>query len=99
MSIKFRLIVLYTLILVFVFVLFGSAVYLISRATLLNEGDRSLTETAQLLRARTEGFVMGNVAVLSLPAEELDVFQTATNFFVILDTRGEILAKSQNLGN
>lgn len=99
MSIKFRLIVLYTLILVFVFVLFGSAVYLISRATLLDEVDRGLSETALQLRERTEAFVMGNVAVLSLPAEELDVFQTATNFFVILDTRGEILSKSQNLGD
>ncbi|UCG23695.1 MAG: HAMP domain-containing protein [Chloroflexota bacterium] len=99
MSIKFRLIVLYTLILVFVFVLFGSAVYLISKATLLNEVDRGLNETAVQLRERTEAFVMGNVAVLSLPAEELDVFQTATNFFVILDTRGEILTKSQNLGD
>ncbi|MFN2223138.1 MAG: histidine kinase dimerization/phospho-acceptor domain-containing protein, partial [Candidatus Promineifilaceae bacterium] len=99
MSIKFRLIVLYTLILVFVFVLFGSAVFLISRATLLDEVDRGLTETAVQLRERTEAFVMGNVAVLSLPAEELDVFQTATNFFVILNNRGEILAKSQNLGN
>jgi signal transduction histidine kinase len=99
LSIKFRLIVLYTLILVFVFVLFGSAVYLISKATLLNEVDRGLNETAVQLRERTEAFVMGNVAVLSLPAEELDVFQTATNFFVILDTRGEILTKSQNLGD
>ena len=99
MSIKFRLIVLYTLILIFVFVLFGSAVYLISKATLLNEVDRGLNETAVQLRERTEAFVMGNVAVLSLPAEELDVFQTATNFFVILDTRGEILTKSQNLGD
>ncbi len=99
MSIKFRLIVLYTLILVFVFVLFGSAVYLISRATLLDEVDRGLSETALQLRERTEAFVMGNVAVLSLPAQELDVFQTATNFFVILDTRGEILSKSQNLGD
>ena len=99
MSIKFRLIVLYTLILAFVFVLFGSAVYLISRATLLNEVDRGLSETAYQLRERTEAFVMGNVAVLSLPAEELDVFQTATNFFVILDTHGEILSKSQNLGD
>jgi signal transduction histidine kinase len=99
LSIKFRLIVLYTLILVFVFVLFGSAVFLISRATLLDEVDRGLTETAVQLRERTEAFVMGNVAVLSLPAEELDVFQTATNFFVILNNRGEILAKSQNLGN
>jgi two-component system OmpR family sensor kinase len=99
LSIKFRLIVLYTLILIFVFVLFGSAVYLISRATLIKEVDRGLTDTAVLLRERTAAFVMGNVAVLSLPAEELDVFQTATNFFVILDTKGEILAKSQNLGN
>ncbi len=99
MSIKFRLIALYTLILVFVFVLFGSAVYIIARTTLLNEIDQDLSQTATQLRAQTEAFVLGDMAVLSLPAEELDVFQTATNFFVILDTRGEILAKSQNLGD
>jgi len=99
LSIKFRLIVLYTLILVFVFVLFGSAVYLITRATLLDEIDQDLSQTSTQLRSQTEAFVKGNVALLTLPAEELDVFQTATNFFVILDTQGEILAKSQNLGN
>lgn len=99
MSIKFRLIALYTLILVFVFVLFGSAVYLITRATLLDEIDKGLDQTAAQLQAQTEAFVMGNMAVLSLPAQELDVFQSATNFFVILDTRGEILTKSENLGD
>ncbi len=99
MSIKFRLIALYTLILIFVFVLFGSAVYVITRATLLDEIDRGLSQIASQMRARTAAFVMGNMAVLSLPAEELDVFQSATNFFVILDTRGEILTKSQNLGD
>jgi len=99
LSIKFRLIALYTLILVFVFVLFGSAVYLITKATLQDEIDRGLAQTAAQLRSETEAFVMGNTAVLSLPAEELDVFQSATNFFVILDTQGEIIAKSQNLGD
>lgn len=99
MSIKFRLIALYTLILVFVFVLFGSAVYLITRTTLLGEVDRALSQTAVQLREQTEAFVLGDMAVLSLPAEELDVFQSATNFFVILDTRGNILTKSQNLGD
>lgn len=99
MSIKFRLIVLYTLILVFVFLLFGSAVYLITEATLQDEIDQGLTQTASQLRSQTEAFVMGNVALLTLPAEELDVFQSATNFFVILDTKGEILAKSENLGD
>jgi signal transduction histidine kinase len=99
LSIKFRLIVLYTLILVFVFVLFGSAVYLITRTTLLDEVDRGLSQTAGQLLAQTEGFVMDDTAVLSLPAEELDIFRSATNFFVILDTRGEILTKSKNLAD
>ena len=66
---------------------------------MLGEVDRGLAQTAGQLREQTEAVVLGNMAVLSLPAEELDVFQSATNFFVILDTRGKILAKSQNLGN
>jgi heavy metal sensor kinase len=85
------------LILVFVFVLFGSVVYLITKTTLLDEVDRGLAQTAGQLLSQTEGFVRDNTAIISLPAEELDIFRSATNFFVILDTRGEILTKSKNL--
>lgn len=66
---------------------------------MVDEIDRGLSQTAGQLRAETEAFVLGDMAVLSLPAEELDVFQSATNFFIILDTKGEILTKSQNLGD
>ncbi|HUS94872.1 MAG TPA: ATP-binding protein [Patescibacteria group bacterium] len=99
MSIKFRLIVLYTLILVFVFVLFGSAVYLITKATLQDEIDKGLAQTAAQLRSQTAAVISENKAFIALPSEELDVFQSATNFFVILDTHGAIIAKSQNLGD
>jgi len=72
-------------------------VYVISKAALVDDVDRGLANIALKLREETEAFVLGDVAVLSLPAEELDVFQSATNFFVILNTRGEVLARSQNL--
>ncbi|MGB3713419.1 MAG: ATP-binding protein [Candidatus Promineifilaceae bacterium] len=99
MSIKLRLTLLYTLILILVLVLFGWSVYLISRAALVDDVDRGLANIALKLREETKAFVLGDVAVLELPEEELDVFQSATNFFVILNTRGEILARSQNLAD
>ncbi|MGH2537274.1 MAG: ATP-binding protein [Candidatus Promineifilaceae bacterium] len=98
MSIKFRLILFYTVILVVVIAVFGTAVYLIAEATLLDDVDRGLDEIAMQLREQTEAFVMGNQAVLSLPSEELDVFQASTAFFVILDPDGRVLARSANLG-
>lgn len=99
MSIKLRLTLLYTLILILVLVLFGWSVYVISSAALVDDADRGLANIAQKLREETKAFVLGDVAVLSLPEEELDIFQSATNFFVILNTRGEILARSQNLAD
>ena len=63
----------------------------------MDDVDFTLTETAQQLREQTKAFVLGSVAVLSVPEEELDVFQTATNFFVILDANGELLTYSDNL--
>lgn len=63
----------------------------------MDEVDRGLSETALQLREETKAFVLGNVTVLSLPEEELDVFQSASSFFVILDPAGKILATSQNL--
>jgi heavy metal sensor kinase len=97
LSIKIRLTVLYTLVLVSMLTAFGVAVYIFSQATLLNDIDLSLKEIAMRLREQTEAVALGDVAVLSLPEEELDVFQTATNFFVILDGRGNIKARSANL--
>jgi heavy metal sensor kinase len=99
LSIKVRLTLLYTLILILVLFLFGWSVYVISRAALIDDVDRGLANIALKLREQTKAFVLGDVAVLSLPEEELDVFQSATNFFVILNTNGEILARSQNLAD
>jgi signal transduction histidine kinase len=82
-----------------VLVLFGWSVYVISRAALVDDVDKGLANIALKLREETKAFVLGDVAVLSLPAEELDIFQSATNFFVILNTKGEILARSQNLAD
>lgn len=99
MSIKIRLTVLYTLVLVFILTLFGGAVYFFSEATLLNDIDLDLKDIAMQLRDQTEAVALGDVAVLSLPEEELDVFQSATNFFVILDANGAIKARSGNLAD
>lgn len=99
MSIKIRLTVLYTLVLVTMLTLFGVAVYVFSQATLINDIDLALKEIAIQLREQTEAVALGDVAVLSLPEEELDVFQSATNFFVILDAQGTIKSRSSNLAD
>jgi heavy metal sensor kinase len=99
LSIKVRLTLLYTLILILVLFLFGWSVYIISRAALIDDVDRGLANIALKLREQTKAFVLGDAAVLSPPEEELDVFQSATNFFVILNKDGEILARSQNLAD
>ena len=65
----------------------------------MDDVDRGLAKTALQLREQTEAFVLGNVAVLSVPEEELDVFLSATNFFVILGLNGEVLTRSDNLGD
>jgi heavy metal sensor kinase len=90
---------LYTLVLVTMLTLFGVAVYFFSKATLLDDIDLGLKEIAGQLREETEAVALGGVTVLSLPEEELDVFQSATNFFVILDARGNIKARSVNLAD
>jgi two-component system OmpR family sensor kinase len=99
LTIRFRLTVLYTFILTVVLILFGVSVYFFAQATLLDQEDRGLSKIAQQLREQTKAFVLGNVAVLSLPEEELDVFQSATSFFVILDAGGQVLKWSDNLGD
>jgi two-component system OmpR family sensor kinase len=98
-SIKFRLILLHTIILVLVLTLFGSAVYLISRTALLSEFDRGLENIVLQLREQTKAVVLGNLAVLTVPQEELDVFQSGSSFFEILDTNGDILLRSENLAD
>jgi two-component system OmpR family sensor kinase len=97
LSIRARLTILYTFILTIILILFGVAVYLITASSLMDDVDLTLSDTAQQLRDQTKAFVLGSVAVLSVPEEELDVFQTATNFFVILDAGGELLTHSENL--
>ena len=79
--------------------LFGTAVFFFSQATLLDDIDLALLEIAVQLRGQTEAVALGDVTVLTLPEEELDVFQTAINFFVILDANGAIKARSENLAD
>jgi two-component system OmpR family sensor kinase len=96
MSIRLKLTFLNTAILISALILFGSAVYAIVQSTIHAEIDNNLEEIARQVRSETEAFALGNVTVLSIP-EELDVFHTASVFIVVLDKRGEIIARSSNL--
>jgi heavy metal sensor kinase len=96
MSIRIRLTLLNTAILILALFLFGTAVYAILQTTVNAEIDKNLEAIALQVRSETEAFALGNVTVLSVP-EELDIFHTASVFVVVLDKRGEIIARSSNL--
>lgn len=98
MSIRIRLTLLNTAILVLALILFGAAVYAILQSMVNTEIDKNLEAIARQVRSETEAFALGNVTVLSVP-EELDVFHTASVFIVVLDKRGEIIARSSNLAD
>ncbi|MDX1614714.1 MAG: ATP-binding protein [Candidatus Promineifilaceae bacterium] len=97
MTIRFRLTLLYTFILTVVLLLYGTAVYLFAQETLTDEVDRNLVRIAQEWRQETGKGLRGNTAILRLPEEELDVFQSATTFFMIVGTDGRVLETSNNL--
>lgn len=97
MSIRLRLTLLNTAILIFALSLFGTAVYAILQSTVNAEIDQNLEEIAQQVRDETEAFAGGNVTVLRVPEEELDIFHTASVFIMVVDKRGEVVAQSSNL--
>ncbi len=96
MSIRLRLTLVYTFILAIILLVFGSAVYFISRETLLAEIDESLQEVATSVRDESQAVFLSNVPMVISP-EELDMFQTATFFVTIVDEKGNFLDSSSSL--
>jgi signal transduction histidine kinase len=96
LSIRFRLTVLYTLLLALVLGVFGLAVYYYSRLTLQDGVDQGLYSVAAEVREGTMAFVQGDASLVRL-AEQVDVFESATYFIVILGQQGQVLSRSANL--
>lgn len=96
MSIRDRLIFIYTTILVGAFVLFGIVVYFLPRVTLLGEIDARLKETSQQMLDDTRVYSRQDVFSLVI-AQEQSVFEKANTFTMVVDTKGEIVVRSDNL--
>lgn len=96
MSIRDRLILIYTAILVGAFVLFGIVVYFLPRETLLREIDGRLDERAASLLSESRVFTRRDVLSLDI-APELDVFENAKTFIMATDAESNILVASENL--
>lgn len=96
MSIRVRLTVVYTAILTGFFLCFGFLSYFVVRQTLLSAIDTSLEHTAHQIIGATEVFSTGDITLLSLP-KDMDVFETATIFMMVVNQQGQVIAQSDNL--
>jgi heavy metal sensor kinase len=96
-SIRERLFLIYTFVLVGTFLLFGIVVYYLPRVTLRTEIDRRLLGTAEQILEESHA-VASQDAVEFVISQELSVFEKANTFYVVTDPEGEvILSRSDNL--
>lgn len=96
MSIRLRLTVVYTAILTGFFLCFGLFSYFVARTTLLSAVDETLRNTALQVLGETEAFSSGDMMLLTFP-ENMNIFQAATIFMLVVDQEGEVLTRSPNL--
>lgn len=97
-SIRERLFLIYTFVLVGTFLLFGIVVYYLPRITLRNEIDKRLLGTAERILEESHA-VTDQDAVELVISQELSIFERANIFYVVTDPKGEIiLSRSENLG-
>lgn len=97
MSIQNRLLFVYTSIYVVAFVLFATIVYMLPRNRILSQIDGDLQALAtQILTSSLDQRPDGTIRINIPP--ELNTLQTASTFFVVVDTNGEtVLLRSRNL--
>jgi two-component system, OmpR family, sensor kinase len=96
MSIRIRLTIWYSVILVLGFLLFGTGVYVSVSLTLVRQVDSSLEESARSIVDQIKIVMDGDGRVIGLPM--FDVFRASTVYVEALDTKGKIRAKSTNVG-
>jgi len=97
MTIRTRLSLAYTSIVLLAVLFFGMTLLLILESTLYDEIDRSLEESARDIVEITEVRDVRSMTVLSIPADRMDIFQSATRFLLLLDNESSIITRSDNL--
>ena len=96
MSLRIRLNVIYTAVLILVFVLFGIVVYTLTSAILLEAIDQDLRVLAEQVVSQAEAVNRGTVTELRFP-EDVGVFESAAVFMIAVDDQGVVTPLSQNL--
>jgi two-component system, OmpR family, sensor kinase len=100
LTVRVRLLATYTAVLLAILTLSGVAVAYFSDYSVKQEIDRGLQATADQIREQTRAYVLGDVAVLSGPeGQNLDVFESATSFYVIISLNGEVVAQAKHLSD
>ena len=97
MSIRTRLTIWYSVILVLGFILFGAGVYLSVSFTLLRQIDWSLEESARSIVDQIRIVMNGDGRVIGMP--KIDVFRASMVYVEAIDTNGTIRARSTNVGS
>jgi heavy metal sensor kinase len=97
MSIRTRLTIWYSVILLLGLILFGSGVYISVSVILLRQIDLSLEESARSIVDQIRIVMNGDGRVIGMP--KIDVFRASMVYVEALDTNGNIRARSTNVGN
>jgi heavy metal sensor kinase len=97
-SIRWRLTLTYTSILILIILAFGGAVYLLTAQALLADIDASLLRRANQLSEQTKAVFLGEDTQLTL-LENLDMFEASTLFAMLLDADGDVLESTPNLSS
>ena len=98
MSIQKRLLLIYTIIFSAAFLLASSIVYWLPRNRLLAEIDQNLEALAASVRPENTILAPGGIFRITIP-ENLATLETASTFMMIIDEKGDIVARSNNLSN
>jgi two-component system OmpR family sensor kinase len=96
MSLRLKLTFLYSGVLAFILLSFGSLVYFFLERNLSVETDRSVAEIAQELIHSTK--IVGPHSLRQVVLPNLDVFATPSTYIQVIDRYGTIVAQSVNLG-
>lgn len=96
MSIRIRLTLWYTGILIFILGLFGLVVWGALAFGLTSQVDQRLYQTADQVLRQSNAIPLDNVTLISVPA--LETFQADDIYIQVIDLQGEVGAASQNLG-
>jgi heavy metal sensor kinase len=95
-SLRVRLNIVYTGILILVFLVFGIVVFTLTSTFLLEAIDQDLQDLAEQVVNETKAFNRGDVTELSFP-ESASIFESAAVFMIAVDDQGTVIPLSRNL--